>query len=168
MSLQEQFSNERAWRNKRPGIAAGTDAESALFGSPRVTQEEKAGAYVPFARAVEFVKERQPNPLERSKEIKELRSRIAELCLDTRTPVRFYTAVGTPLDLYHGVDAFFEQGGRIATVDVSLREKEIAKADVILLATMDEEGKVSLSKEEIDHAARKVAEILNRANKLAA
>lgn len=88
--------------------------------------------------------------------------------MDTRTPVRFYTAVGTPLDVYHGVDAFFEQGGRIATVDVSLREKEMGKADVLLHVAMDDEGKVSLSEAEMKYAAHRIAEVLNRANRLAA
>lgn len=167
MSLQEQFSRERAWR-KGPGIAAGNDVESALFGSPRIPREEKVDGYLPFEKAIDLVKQYQPGPLERSKTVKDLRSKIAELCMDTRTPVRFYTATGSPLDIYHGVDAFFEQGGRVATVDVSLREKEITKADVLLHATMSEEGKVMVSDEEMAYVAQKVAEVLNRANRLAA
>jgi hypothetical protein len=167
MSLQEQFSHERAWR-KGPGIASGADVESALFGSPRIPREERVDGYLPFAKALDFVKQHQPGPLERSKTVKDLRSKIAELCMDTKTPVRFFTATGTPLDVYHGVDAFFEQGGRIATVDVSLREKEITKADVLLHASMDEEGKVSVSEEEMSYVAQRIADVLNRANRLAA
>lgn len=168
MSLQESFSNERAWR-KGPGIPAGSDAEFALFGSPRVPSRERIDGYIPFGQALEFVKQHQPNPLERSRAVRDLRAKVAESCLDTRTPVRFFTAVGTPLDIYHGVDAFFEQGGRIATVDVSLREKEYGKADVLLLATLDEEGKVSISDAEMQQAARKIANVLNKAvNKQAA
>lgn len=167
MSLQESFSHERAWR-RGPGIPAGADAESAIFGSPRISREERNKGYIPFDRAVDFVKEHQPNPLERSRTVSALRAKIAKLCLDTRTPVRFYTAIGTPLDVYHGVDAFFEQGGRIVTVDVSLREKEIGKADVLLHATMDNEGKVAVPEAEIEHAARRIADLLNQANRLAA
>ncbi len=116
MSLHEDFSNERAWR-KGPGIPAGSDVESALFGSPIVFHKERKEEYIPFEQAIDFTKKHQPNPLERSRAVKDLRAKVVALCDDTTTPVKFFTAIGTPLDIYHGVDALFEQGGRIATVD---------------------------------------------------
>lgn len=157
----EHFSNEQGWQ-KGPGIPAGSDIEAALLGLPVVSRRDRKEEYVPFAQAVDFVKQHQPHSLERSRTIRDLRSRVADLCQDSTTPVRFFTAIGTPLDTYHGVDAFFEQGGRIATVDVSLREKDTHKADVLLFATFDDEGRVSVSEEEIIGAARKIADILNR------
>jgi hypothetical protein len=65
--------------------------------------------------------------------------------------------------LAHGFDAFFEQGGRIATIDVSLQEKESLKADVLLLASFDKDGGAIVGEEEAAHAAAKIAERLNAA-----
>lgn len=168
MSLQEQFSHERAWR-KGPGIAAGSDVESALLGTPNIPREKRHDGYLSFDKAVDFVKEYQPNPLERSRAMKELRHKVAALCTDDRTPVKFFTAIGTPLDVYHGVDAFFEQGGRVATMDISLRAKEIGKADVLVQASLDANGNVAISDEEMTRAADKIAAVLNgNADRLAA
>ena len=47
--------------------------------------------------------------------------------------ISFYTAVGSALDYYHGIDGFFVFRGMVLTVDVTLNpEKTVAKADIIL------------------------------------
>jgi hypothetical protein len=160
MSLQERFSNEQAWRSG-PGIARGSDVEHALLGKADLSRGEKDDAYMPMAQAIEFVKKHQPNSLERSRVVKDLRAKVVALCGDTGTPVKFFTGVGTPLDTYHGIDAFFEQGGRIATIDISLREKESYKADVLLLATFADDGRAIVSDQELTSAAHIIAEKLN-------
>lgn len=48
-------------------------------------------------------------------------------------PVRFYTAVGSALDIHEGTDGFFEFAGAVVTIDVTLNpKKEIAKADLVV------------------------------------
>jgi hypothetical protein len=157
MSLHERISHENAWRksNEAPTIAEGTDLEQALLGKPSVQSEEVE--YMSFQEAADFVKEHQQNLPGRSRALRELRNEVAADCKDKTKPVKFFTAVGTSLDIYHGVDGFFEQDGRIATLDVSMREKESYKADVLLVASLDEEGNIVVDDEEIKHVAAKIA-----------
>jgi hypothetical protein len=47
--------------------------------------------------------------------------------------VRFYTAVGSTLDIKHGIDGFFEFAGIVVAIDVTLnREKDVGKADIVV------------------------------------
>ncbi len=162
MGLHEHFQNERAWSKKRPSIDAGSDIEKAAFGLPITYAKEKKDEYMPYDAAIAFAKDHQPNPLTRPKTVKELRGKIVELCSDTTNPLKFYTAVGTPLDTYHGIDAFFELGGRVVTLDVSGREKELYKADVLLFAQLNDVGELVIEKNEMDRVAREVATLFNR------
>ena len=159
MSLQENFLNDR-WRKTPDNMAYGSDVERALFGSPTIGKE-KNEEYMPFEQAVEFVKQHQPDPMKRSRMVKDLRTRIADLCTDATVPVKFFTAIGTPLDVYHGVDAFFQQGEHIVTVDISLREKESQKADVLLIASFDKAGNAVVSEGEMLGAASQIAAKFN-------
>lgn len=152
----ESPSSEWNWK-KNPGISAGADVERAVFGAPRLER----GQYVAYREALEYVKNNQPSLQERPKIATMLRRKVADLCSDESLPVKFYTAVGTPLDIYHGVDAFFEQGSKIVTVDISMREKETTKADVLLVASMDEEGRVLIAANEMQQVAEKIATLLS-------
>ncbi len=89
-----------------------------------------------FAAAAELVKKFQPwpDPTNPQKDfLKELRLSLAEqLDLDDQMAnnLTMYTAVATPLDVYHGVDAFVEyrlpDGHTLQiTLDVTLNEKKI-------------------------------------------
>lgn len=162
MGLHERFNSERAWSKKQPGIAAGSDIEKAAFGLPITYTKEKKDEYMPYGAAIDFAKDHQPNPLTRPKTVKELRGKIVALCSDTTNPLKFYTAVGTPLDTYHGIDAFFELGGCVVTLDVSGREKELFKADVLLFAQLNDAGELVIEKDEMDRVAREVATLFNR------
>lgn len=155
MNFHERIFEQRAWSGA-PHTPEGADLENALLGKASVAPTEKID-YLPFAEAVQFAKDHQPELTSRSKELITLRNKVAESAANKDEPVRFFTAVGTPLDVYHGVDGFFEQNGRIATVDVSMREKEDFKADVLLSARLDEEGHVSVSDRELSEAANQVA-----------
>jgi hypothetical protein len=161
MGLQEQFSNERAWR-KGPGIPDGADIERAVLGMPVVAPKERRDDYMPFRDAVEYVKKHQPNALERSKIVRELRERVVALCDNIEMPVKFFTAVGTPLDTYHGIDAFFEQNGKIATIDISLKDKEGHKADVLVKVAFDDEGRPQVNTQDVASAAVEIASRLNQ------
>jgi hypothetical protein len=160
MSLHERFTSERAW-TKGPGIPDGADAERALLGVPEIPHGKKYDTYVPYAQAIELVKQHQPSPLERSKPLRDLRAKVALLCGNISVPVKFFTAVGTPLDIYHGIDAFFEQGTHIATIDVSLRDKESYKADILVNVTLSNEGEISIDEKEMQHCAEQIATLLN-------
>lgn len=47
--------------------------------------------------------------------------------------VLFFTAIGTPFDVYHGVDGWFEFRGKIVTIDVTKNPFKVScKADVLL------------------------------------
>jgi len=74
----------------------------------------KEGGYLRFRTALELVKKFQPSdPTNPQKPFaRELRIALQDI-LKLETPedydrVKFYTAVGTPLDIFHGVDAFVE------------------------------------------------------------
>ncbi len=143
-----------------PGIQDGKDAERALLGRPKW---EHGPNYLPVKDCIKKLEEPgvQPGILERSKIINDLRKMIAELSPNKNDPVKFYTAVGTPLDYYHGVDAYFRQGENIVTMDVSLRGKELHKANVFLPIDFDEEGRVKVKKEDLNRIAKEIARRLN-------
>lgn len=48
------------------------------------------------------------------------------------------------------------------------REKEVVKADVLIVASMDEEGRVTVSEEEMRNAAEHIAQKLNTSERRAA
>ncbi len=85
----------------------------------RLAQEKEAksgkeGGYLRFRTALELVKQFQPgDPTNPQKPFsREIRIALQDL-LRLETPedydrIKFYTAVGTPLDTFHGVDAFVE------------------------------------------------------------
>jgi hypothetical protein len=59
-------------------------------------------------------------------------------CVQSYLPVHlalrleFYSAVGTAFDFYHGVDGFFLIDKSIVTIDLTCRDKQDAKADIVL------------------------------------
>lgn len=153
---------------KSAGMREGADIEKAVFGTPPTLPQDRKNEYVPFQEAVLWVKEHQPAPQDRPRIASNLRKMVAELASDMNNPVKFFTAVGTPLDRYHGVDAFLEQRGRIVTVDISQKEKEFTKADVLLVASIDPEGRVSVAPDELRMVAEQIAKKLGEQKRMAA
>lgn len=128
-----------------------------------------AQEYMSYRDAIDRVKQQQPDILKRSPIVTQLRNMVAENCHNKGLPVKFFTAVGTPLDIYHGVDGFFEQGNTIVTVDVSMKDKETYKADVLLQVGLDTEGNLVVDQKEMQKIAHDIAHILNSGSqKLAA
>lgn len=163
MGLQESMGRERAWQGRRePGIAEGADVERAAFGVIRGMHDQKDSEYAPFSAAITWVKDHQPALQFRPKIASDLRKMVAERCSDKGTPVKFFTAIGTPLDVYHGVDAFIEQGSRMVTIDISMQRKETTKADVLIVASMDKDGHVTVSDQEMQSAVAQIANELSR------
>ena len=76
-----------------------------------------------------------------------------ELGCDDYSFVKFFTAIGSPLDFFHGVDAWFEFNGRVVTIDVTLNpNKEKPKADLVILGQDD-----GISRETLRLSAKQIA-----------
>lgn len=128
--------------------------------------------YIPYRQSLELAKKHQPaDPTNPQKDfLRELRLAVAEkfgLGSDKELEqVGAYTAVGTPLDILHGVDGFIslkEPGKKekIVTLDASLKKEKLeegAKADVMVgdLPSPDENEAGYLAR--IDEIAREIAD----------
>jgi hypothetical protein len=148
---------------------SGRELEIDVFGKPkfphafdRIIREADRG-YLPFQRAQDLIREHYPgDPTNPEKEFaNDIRLEVVEqldLGDEGSDDVKFYSAVGTPLDLYHGVDAWIEialqdeQSGRTiraqVTLDVTQRtekQEEGHKADIIIGDVPDPSAKNYLS-----------------------
>ena len=119
--------------------------EEESFGRPLLSEDEKK-RYMKYKEAMNLVKDKQafepgdPDP----RFANDLHASIAEkLKLDDYGKLKFFSSVDSPLDYYHGVDAFFEVEGkdgkkRIVTIDISGNsKKDKGKADVLINMPMD-------------------------------
>jgi hypothetical protein len=110
----------------------------------RVIKDRDSG-YVERHKAIALVKKFQPAPPENPKKdfFRELLFGVQDkLGVDIRKQpdsIRGYTAVGTPLDRFHGVDAFVTYTDRgqeyLVTLDATLRPEKLAeghKADLMI------------------------------------
>lgn len=158
MDLHHEHLQQKAWRGA--GVREGEDIERAAFGSPNIQSRERVDKYLPFHAAVEYVKKHQPQFAQRPQAASRLRQYVAGFSSDTSQPIKFFTAVGTPLDTFHGIDAFVEQGGVIATIDISARDKEIQKADVLLAAHLTPDGTLNISDTELIRVAKELAAVI--------
>jgi hypothetical protein len=88
------------------------------------------------AKSYEWVRQNQTwNPSDPTNKIaNELHYKVAEqLGLDDVNELKFYSALGSPLDYFYGVDAFFEIGNSTFTLDLSINpHKKEAKADMVV------------------------------------
>jgi hypothetical protein len=139
-------------------MQAGKFFETAVFKS--CTNADSVSG-MNYKDSLDWVKKHQPekdfkNPdtLD-SKQLSKLRSEIVSRLPHVDEVLRFYTAIGSSLDILHGIDGVFELGEYQVTVDLTLNpEKTTGKADVIVLAD-DEDG---LSDEAIQIASKDIAE----------
>lgn len=139
---------------------SGTEFEYDMFGEVNVRDPEfraemaklgaKESGYLPYDRSIELAKKFQPgDPTNPRKDFyRELLIALQEkLGINPESgDLRAYTAVGTPLDKFHGVDAFVTlgRGGRELTVtmDATLRKEKLEggwKADVMVGEVPDPE-----------------------------
>lgn len=160
---------------------SGRLSESDMFGDFKTTpagvkafkDEVNAQGYLTRDRAIELIrKHTQEDPTNPMKPFaRELRLAVAEeLGLESDADLdnlRFYSAVGTPLDVFHGVDGWIEfrpEGGtpRIVTIDVTLDPAKLEhKADVIVHEVPDpSENEKRFLKFVYEEYAPKVAEKL--------
>ncbi len=92
--------------------------------------------YVPFRKAMAMVKRFQPwDPTDPSSPaVNDFHALVClELGVEDYSVVKFYTAVGSPLDRFHGIDSFIEWNGVVVTFDLTINsKKDEYKADIIL------------------------------------
>lgn len=177
------------WQGFHESYKAGKDVEQGLLGTERRFEpegevrrvefeggEEEVEAYLPFKMAVQSVKERKLfSPTDPEPEFaNDLHATIGELLgLEDLGQLEYYTALApdgsplTSLDFDHGVDAFFEltegegKERERVTFDVSFRDKEKVKADVLvqlppdfsLPSTRHERKMMSLGEKKAYHEA---------------
>jgi hypothetical protein len=147
----------RGFEAKKRAEYSGKEYEFDLLGTiktgPAFTKEfDRLGGdvktgYLPYNKSIELVKRLQPwDPTNPTRDfLRELRlALIEELGIEAgqENDVKVYTAVGSPLDLKHGVDAFIEvttEEGRQrvirrVTLDISLNPRKASghKADVVI------------------------------------
>ena len=85
--------------------------------------------YKRFREAVEEARANQPAGWDPTDPHKMPANNLhAEVCkalgLEDWSELSLFCSVGTPLDCFHGVDAFFQFGGRIATLDLTTNHRE--------------------------------------------
>jgi len=108
------------------------------------------GGYVPYNKSIANVKKFQPwNPSDPSSlAANDLHALVVEaLGIDDYSAVSFFTAIGSPLDIFHGIDGFVEWKGVVVTIDITANPLKIEhKADIILHEkdVYDENGQVNL------------------------
>jgi hypothetical protein len=102
--------------------------------------ENLENTYLPYKKAMEVVKKMQPfDPSDpKPRFANDLHATIAEkLKLEDYRKLKFFTAVSSHLDIWHGTDAFFEldlEGKKIiVTLDATSNpNKDVCKADVLV------------------------------------
>lgn len=128
--------------------------EEELFGT--VENVEWDGGYVPFNKSLHMVIDHQPDgydPTDPDREsANNLHAQTAlALGLEDFSELKLYTAVGSPLDRYHGVDAFMKFKGMVITFDATLDKRKKVEAG-------DAKADFILTEDDVDDKFKKVAE----------
>ncbi len=93
--------------------------------------------YMRWREAVGAVRENQPR--KKTPVVARLEGEVGRLLGGT---CAFFSAVGSALDVFHGVDGFFEFEGEVVTIDLTMNPlKDSTKAD--LLVTSEEIAETS-------------------------
>jgi len=166
-----------------PERFSGRVHETDMFnpGAVKTKWTEKArelgiteAGYLPFEKAVGLAREFQPgDPTNPKKDFaNDLRLAIIErleerdlLKPDNEDNVKFYSALGMPLDVFHGIDAFVEFTDRSGvthrvTLDETANPKKLEgghKADIVFAPVPDAAEEETSYLREIDRLADKAA-----------
>ena len=163
-------------------VYTGEIAQSELLGKPEREEADEL-SYKPYKTAMDVARKTQAYLSSDSKYspsdpeprfANDLHATIAEkLGVDNYDDLRYYTALGTELDRFHGVDAFFEldiQGSTepiIVTLDLTLNpDKDEYKADTILFVDEDQLD-IEYNKQGYDELIKDSADKIVRAFRLA-
>lgn len=126
--------------SEREHVYTGRVLESELLGETEGAVERNKAEYQSYREAMSEVKAFEQKG---TYFVRDLTERLTTIMAVPAETVRFYTALGTTLDYFHGIDGFFEldiNGNTlVVTVDVSLREKprDEYKADVLIYIDED-------------------------------
>jgi hypothetical protein len=126
--------------------------------------------YMKYRESMAWAINNQPDGWDPSdpplREANDLHSRVALVIEEIRgeefdwSELKLYTSLHTPLDYYHGVDGFFEFGGRVATIDVTMNPN---KVDEMIDPERSYKANVILNyhyADEFPRETRKIAEML--------
>lgn len=135
----------------------GKQLEGALLGnSPEATSG--GVEYAPYNDAMRQVMNAEPVQL--SEPILKLKQIVHNKIKPEYDYLMVRSAVGTPLDVFHGVDLVVALGNQKVTIDVTSNEAKEdyggAKADVVLYGAIDEDGLVQVSDEEVERVANAI------------
>ncbi len=158
----------------REGIGKSAERVMGSVDLPRTELVE--GRYIPYAASIKLAKDHQPweDPIEPSPVFaKKLRDAVLRamprLPQELHKNLKFYTSVGSPLDQYHGVDAFieFDVAGKDPvriTLDITMKpKKDDWKADILFSV-----GQIDVEMFTKDIGAGKFDDIIERVAKTAA
>lgn len=105
-------------------LKSGNQFEYLVLGECTASED----GYRSFFEAMRLARKCQPT---KKTEIVEMLER--ELAVLVGSDVEYFTAVRTPLDYFHGVDAFFVCGGLVVTLDATINDdKHCCKADILV------------------------------------
>ncbi len=146
------------------GTTGGT-VERELFGRAIVIAPNVP--YLDYGAAFQYAREHQPegtDPTDPKNEFAaDVMVRVEKILDADDGEVSFYTAVGTPLDRYHGIDGWFEYRGNIVTIDITTNpNKETYKADIVFCVPGDGLDPSVDEQQFTDHANRLAQEVADR------
>jgi hypothetical protein len=135
LTLRNNFMH----RNDSAECETGHQFESSFVGECRVSW---AGEYVGYSKALEMVRRNQPQDAVHERGAALLREVASALSVALNKQVavselKLLSALGTPFDRYHGVDAVIEFRGMVAPLDFKLRKLDSRKAFVIRPSDVD-------------------------------
>lgn len=124
---------------RKPNIAnSGQMFEEEVLGHCTVSWD---GEYLPWKQALWQVRNGQPWDTHCPR-ILFMQKVLKGLNRELGSNAEFYTAVGSALDKYHGVDGYFYFEGIMVTIDASLRRKDSHRADILLVEEDSENPEV--------------------------
>lgn len=166
-SKQEQTGNIFEWQFIGEVDTTNREYQKELFRlQEEAAQKGATNRHIPYDKAMELARKFQPfDPTHPNKPFaRDIRISLLDLMINKKLitnseedqdRVKFYTAVKTPLDLFHGVDAFIEykdiDNKRYpVTLDLTLtKSKRVYRSDVVINELPDPE----LDKEKIKYLA---------------
>ena len=118
--------------------------EWCLLGSCKATIGYQEAQYLDFKKSLEWVKNNQksdPTGKPEKAFAQAIKRGIAKKLGVLYHEVRYYSAIGSALDIFHGIDAFVEYGGKIVTIDVTKEShKTYRKANILITKDIYEAG----------------------------
>ncbi len=140
--MKQNFESSYGYSGRAPGIQSGKDLEQGMLGKPSEAVAAKSFQdYLPYGEAMKKILDSEACVLTDS--IRKLKSLVHQKVAPESGFIRVRSALGSSLDIHHGVDLVMEYNGNIVTIDITENSVKIstgAKADIILPAFLDDDG----------------------------